>query len=156
MVLYYEWGSTTEALGDEDLRTAVRGVLEQLGEKKNVLVVPPDFTRFNSKAGVLTQHVYEYYGDALKDVLPALGTHDPVSGHQRERMFGPVPESLFRVHDWRYVFFHTQPPPHITHHYLLITHHTTPHATQINTQQRRGHHWARAAGNGARRQRWQA
>lgn len=101
MVLYYEWGSTTEALADNDLRTAVRSVFDKLGEKKKVLVVPPDFTRFNSKAGLLTQHTYEYYGEALKDILPALGTHDPVSGHQRERMFGAVPESLFRIHDWR-------------------------------------------------------
>ncbi len=131
MVLYYEWGSTSEALSDEDLRTAVRGVFEQLGEKKNVLVVPPDFTRFNSKAGVLTQHVYEYYGDALKDVLPALGTHDPVSGHQRERMFGPVPESLFRVHDWRYVlcvlFAAPSLPSHVSH---TRTH--NPHPTPQN------------------------
>jgi hypothetical protein len=66
-----------------------------------VLVVPPDFTRYNSKAGFLTQVVHEHYGPALHDILPALGTHDPVSSHQRERMFGAVPGELFRVHDWR-------------------------------------------------------
>lgn len=63
--------------------------------------MPPDFTRFNSKAGLITQHAYEYYGEALVDILPALGTHDPVSNPQRERMFGAVPGELFRVHDWR-------------------------------------------------------
>lgn len=69
--------------------------------RKKVCVVPPDFTRFNSKAGVLTQHTYEYYGDALVDILPALGTHDPVPDHHREKMFGDIPAGLFRVHDWR-------------------------------------------------------
>jgi hypothetical protein len=33
MVLYYEWGSTTEHLEDADLRTAVRSVLEKLGQR---------------------------------------------------------------------------------------------------------------------------
>lgn len=64
-------------------------------------MVPPDFTRFNSKAGLLTQHCHEYYGKALVDIMPALGTHDPVPDHHRERMFGDVPAELFRVHDWR-------------------------------------------------------
>lgn len=68
---------------------------------KKVAVVPPDFTRFNSKAGLLTQHCHEYYGKALVDIMPALGTHDPVPDHHRERMFGDVPAELFRVHDWR-------------------------------------------------------
>ena len=45
--------------------------------------------------------VYDHYGDALTDVMPCLGTHAPVSEEQREKMFGPVPKSLFRVHNWR-------------------------------------------------------
>jgi len=69
--------------------------------RSKVLAVPPDFTRFNSKAGIITQHAYEYYGEALVDILPALGTHDPVSNPQRERMFGQIPGGLFRDHDWR-------------------------------------------------------
>jgi hypothetical protein len=69
--------------------------------RKKVLAIPPDFTRFNSKAGLITQYVWEYYGSALTDVLPALGTHDPVPDHHRERMFGEIPAELFRVHDWR-------------------------------------------------------
>ena len=37
--------------------------------------MPPDFTRFHSKAGELTEMAWEFYGDRLADVLPALGTH---------------------------------------------------------------------------------
>lgn len=33
MVLHYEWGSTTEALSDDDIRKAVHGVFDQLGKK---------------------------------------------------------------------------------------------------------------------------
>lgn len=64
-------------------------------------IVPPDFTRHQSRSGALTQLAYKYYGDAVKDVIPALGCHKPVTEDERERMFGIVPKELFRVHDWR-------------------------------------------------------
>jgi nickel-dependent lactate racemase len=44
---------------------------------------------------------WEFYGDALVDVLPALGTHTPMSDAQIATMFGETPRELFRVHDWR-------------------------------------------------------
>ncbi len=75
--------------------------LDMLGEKKRVLVVPPDFTRMHSQSGVLTELAWEYYGDALKDVLPALGTHKAMTDHEIATMFGKTPRELFRVHDWR-------------------------------------------------------
>jgi nickel-dependent lactate racemase len=34
-----------------------------------------DFTRAHSQAGIITKLVYEYYGDKVKDILPALGSH---------------------------------------------------------------------------------
>ncbi|MEJ2053255.1 MAG: lactate racemase domain-containing protein, partial [Calditrichaceae bacterium] len=37
----------------------------------------------------------------LTDVLPALGTHTPMTGTQIEHMFVKVPRRLFRDHDWR-------------------------------------------------------
>ena len=43
----------------------------------------------------------EYYGDRLKDVLPALGTHKPMTDTEIAAMFGRTPRALFRVHDWR-------------------------------------------------------
>ncbi len=63
--------------------------------------MPPDFTRFHSKAGELTELAWEFYGDALVDVLPALGTHTPMTDGQIKTMFGETPRELFRVHDWR-------------------------------------------------------
>lgn len=50
---------------------------------------------------MLTQLVYRHYGDAIQDVIPALGCHEPVSEERREHMFGIVPGELFRGHDWR-------------------------------------------------------
>ena len=54
-------------------------------------------------SGQLTEYVWNYYGDALTDVLPALGTHKPMTNYRdSDNVRGPTPRDLdFRVHDWR-------------------------------------------------------
>lgn len=101
MTIYYAEGSPTTQLTDADLRHALAQTLQKLGERRRVLAVPPDFTRFHSQAGKLTCHLHELVGDRLVDVMPALGTHDPMPDWQRERMFPGIPAHLFRRHDWR-------------------------------------------------------
>jgi nickel-dependent lactate racemase len=101
MPTFFAHGSPTTVISDDDLRAALIGVYQQLGAKKKVLVVPPDFTRFNSRAGILTQYTYQHYREALVDVLPALGTHVPMPDAQIEKMYTGVPRKLFRDHDWR-------------------------------------------------------
>jgi len=90
MSLFFAAGSVDGELSSEEVRAGLREALGKLGERKRVVVVPPDFTRVHSKAGELTEMCWEFYGYALVDVLPALGT-----------MFGRTPRELFRVHDWR-------------------------------------------------------
>jgi nickel-dependent lactate racemase len=75
--------------------------LAKLGNRNRVLVVPPDQSRLHSRAGDLTRYAWEYYGDRLQAVLPALGTHTAMRTEQITRMFGAVPQELFRVHNWR-------------------------------------------------------
>ncbi len=100
-MLYYQRGSETDVLTSEDLKKALKIALDQLGPKKRVLAIPPDFTRFHSFAGKLTQLAYAYYGDKLVDVLPALGTHTGMTDAQINTMFTGVPKELFKIHDWR-------------------------------------------------------
>lgn len=100
-MLHYERGSVVDQLTHTDLRAGLFAALQALGERRRVLVVPPDFTRFHSHAGVLTSLAHEFYGDRLVDVLPALGTHSPMTREQIAEMFPGVPESRFRVHNWR-------------------------------------------------------
>lgn len=101
MTTYFAHGSPTTVITDSELRTALHGVYARLGNKRRVLAVPPDFTRFNSRAGLITQMTYEHYQGALTDVLPALGTHVPMPAWQIDKMYGGVPHELFRIHDWR-------------------------------------------------------
>lgn len=65
------------------------------------MVIPPDFTRFHSRAGEITKYICEYYGDAVTDILPALGTHFPMSQCEIDEMFGNKLSGLIREHNWR-------------------------------------------------------
>lgn len=100
-MLYFSRGSKTDVITPEEVRSILNGVFDKMGRKKRVLTIPPDFTRFNSYAGPITEMVYDYFGTALTDVMPALGTHVPMTESQISTMFGHTPLSLFRAHDWR-------------------------------------------------------
>jgi len=100
-MIYYQKGSESTVLSDADLQSGLFEALDQLGNKQKVLAIPPDYTRFHSKAGELTTFTYEYFKDKLTDVLPALGTHNAMTAEEIDHMFKGVPSSLFRVHDWR-------------------------------------------------------
>ncbi|CAN5770790.1 lactate racemase domain-containing protein [soil metagenome] len=101
MSLFFAAGSPTTEMSSAELRANLFTALEALGERKKVLAVPPDFTRMHSQSGVLTELAWEFYGDKLVDVLPALGTHKAMSDVEISTMFGATPRGLFRVHDWR-------------------------------------------------------
>ena len=101
MALYFAQGSPTTEMSPAQARAGLFAALDKLGTRNKVLALPPDFTRFHSKAGEFTEYTWNYYGDALTDVLPALGTHKAMTDHEIQTMFGPTPRDLFRVHDWR-------------------------------------------------------
>ena len=100
-MLYCSRGSRTDDISPEDIRAILGEVFDRMGPKKRVLAIPPDFTRLNSFAGPVTEMCNDYFGDALTDVLPALGTHSPMTEGQISTMFGSIPKEKFRIHDWR-------------------------------------------------------
>ena len=101
MSLFFAAGSPTTEMSSAEIRAGLFEALTKLGERKRVLAVPPDFTRFHSQSGILTEMAWDFYGDRLLDVLPALGTHTAMSDTQIATMFGKTPRDLFRVHNWR-------------------------------------------------------
>ena len=100
-MIYFQAGSEKTVLSSEDLKNGLFTALKKLGVRKKVIAVPPDTTRIHSKAGEMTTYIYQYYKEQLKDILPALGTHTPMTDEQIDEMFKGVPKSLFRVHDFR-------------------------------------------------------
>ncbi len=101
MALYSCIGSETAELSSAELRAELSRALTRVGNRKRILIVPPDASRFHSRAGELTQMTWELCGDDVLAVLPALGTHSPMDEQALGRMFGSMPRELFHVHRWR-------------------------------------------------------
>jgi nickel-dependent lactate racemase len=101
MALYCEVGSRDAEIPAAEAKALLFAALGRLGERRRVLAVPPDFTRMHSKAGELTEMAWEFFGERMVDVLPALGTHRAMTDGEIATMFGRTPRALFRVHDWR-------------------------------------------------------
>ena len=99
----FYYAKEESGLSREDIRTALLRSLEGRAVRK-ALIIPPDFTRFHSQAGLITNlyyHILTKRG-AQVDVMPALGTHEPVSKAQWDVMFGDIPYDVMLVHDWRH------------------------------------------------------
>ena len=99
---HFIYDKSGNGLSHEEIKEALLVSLEGR-ELKNVLIIPPDFTRFHSNAGFIT-NVY-YHALAEKgvnvDILPALGTHVPVTEEEIDVMFGDIPYDKFIAHNWR-------------------------------------------------------
>jgi nickel-dependent lactate racemase len=112
-------GSETTALSDDEIRSQINSFLDALGPREDVLILPPDYTRFHSQSGKITSMIAEHYGYIKNNtdestqggpvpkvqILPALGTHAPMTQEQIHIMFGEElaskDPSPFLVHDWR-------------------------------------------------------
>lgn len=96
----------SDAVVDE---SQASGLLDRLlqhlrgrGPLRRVLLVPPDITRYHSWAGTLTCMLYHKLRDsAAVAILPAIGTHTPMTDAEIERMFPGLPRTAFHAHDWR-------------------------------------------------------
>lgn len=94
--------ATGKRISDEQLLEALAKAIEGQNLKK-VLLLPPDMTRLHSYAGKITAMYYQMFKDTCQvDIMPALGTHDPMSEAECLEFFGPeVPYSVFVPHRWK-------------------------------------------------------
>ncbi|MBQ8187382.1 MAG: DUF2088 domain-containing protein [Clostridia bacterium] len=97
--MYYK---SEAGLSDDSLRLALHEALDGK-EIRKLLILPPDFTRMYSGAGILTAMIYEMLADRCEiDIMPALGTHVPMTREECETFFrGVVPYEKLIVHNWR-------------------------------------------------------
>ena len=98
----YRIADAESGLTSEEIRDALLDSLKGRTLRK-VLIIPPDFTRYHSNAGYITNvyyHTLKERGSQV-DILPALGTHEPVSREQAGLMFGDIPYEALIPHDWR-------------------------------------------------------
>ncbi|KAL3765420.1 hypothetical protein ACHAWU_002338 [Discostella pseudostelligera] len=136
--LFCSIGSTTTVISNDVQRQYIESFLASLGERHDVLILPPDYTRFHSNAGWITQQIAEYYNFIPREktsgninneydaepqlpsaaassttspfspkiqIIPALGTHAPMTRSQIQSMFGNElankQDDPFIVHNWR-------------------------------------------------------
>ena len=96
MIYEYENGIPADVL-----REALAKSLEGRDLKK-VLILPPDFTRMYSGAGKITEIYYDLLKDTCQvDIMPALGTHAPMTEEEWKAFFGSIPFDKMIVHNWR-------------------------------------------------------
>ncbi|MGJ8694329.1 MAG: lactate racemase domain-containing protein [Thalassotalea sp.] len=95
---------TQKTISDDELKTIIDDFIEQKARSaKKILILPPDITRFYSKAGFISTYLYQQLKDQA-DIffLPALGTHEPMSAGEIDSMFGTeIPKERFLPHFWR-------------------------------------------------------
>ncbi len=93
---------SAKGLSEAELRAALEKSIEGKSLKK-VLIIPPDYTRMYSGAGDITRIYYDLLKDTCEvDILPALGTHVPMTEEEWVAFFGPdVPFDRMIVHNWK-------------------------------------------------------
>lgn len=95
---------TDNTISDQDLTQIIdQFIAEKALKAKHILILPPDITRFYSKAGFISSYLYQQLKDSAEVYfLPALGTHEPMSDQEIDAMFGTeIPKKLFLPHFWR-------------------------------------------------------
>lgn len=99
---HFVYADTELGLSREAIRDALLKSLEGR-PLKNVLIIPPDYTRFHSNSGYISNVYYHALVDmgCEVDILPALGTHVPVTKEEAAIMFGDIPYEKFIPHNWR-------------------------------------------------------
>ncbi len=104
MATYFARGGAADSFTTADKGEALAQALKVFGRPlRKVLILPPDHTRLNSGAGELTSLLYGLLAtNAEVFVMPALGTHSPMTEAQLRMMFGSsIPLKRFITHDWR-------------------------------------------------------
>ena len=87
---------------DSELKEAIARSLDGKDPRK-VLLLPPDYTRMYSGAGKITAIYYSLLKDTADvDIMPALGTHEPMTKAEWTAFFGDdVPFEKMIIHNWR-------------------------------------------------------
>ena len=95
-------GNTKDGLTKTEIKTALERSLS--GRSLNsVLLIVPDYSRFHSNGGLITNIYYHMLKEkgCRVDILVASGTHEAITPAQAEEMYGDIPYGAFLHHHYR-------------------------------------------------------
>lgn len=103
MTTIAQYAQDLQGLSTTQIATVLdKAILSRAAHADKVLLLVPDHTRLHSFAGTLANQLYHALSpDVQVDLLPALGTHLPMTEAQIAMMYGDIPPERFLVHDWR-------------------------------------------------------
>ncbi|KAK8893012.1 hypothetical protein M9Y10_030269 [Tritrichomonas musculus] len=90
-------------ISPEQLNKMLDDLIKQYPNVKKLLIIPPDYTRCYSYAGEITRLLYNKLSPTCTiHVMPALGTHMPMSQEEIHLFFGDsIPPENFLHHRWQ-------------------------------------------------------
>jgi len=96
-------GGPDRIITERQLQAHLEVLLAGYPDIKRLLLLPPDITRLNSMAGEITAYLYNRLKNRCEiRIMPALGTHAPMTEKEIRKMFGPdIPFEAFLPHRWR-------------------------------------------------------
>lgn len=96
---FYEEGPISLDIVEKELGKWLANYPKRL---EKVLIIPPDGTRPHSLAGPITNILYHLLHPAQIKILPALGTHVPMTTAEKHKLFGAdLSQELYMDHLWR-------------------------------------------------------
>ena len=78
------YAKSEKGLTDAEISAALDELLSQCTPVQKALLLPPDYTRMHSGAGRITNMLYHKLSPTPTDVMPALGTHVPVTEEEMD------------------------------------------------------------------------
>ncbi len=96
-------GNAERIISKQELHAHLDTFVEKYKNIKRLLLLPPDITRLNSRAGEITAYLFNKFKDSCYiRIMPALGTHFPMTEEECHKMFGKeIPYEYYLPHDWR-------------------------------------------------------
>jgi len=102
IMIFFAEGKADTTISSSRISELIDSMLGKLGKLDRVLVLPPDYTRFNSFAGEITCMLYKKLKNHSHiEIMPTIGTHTPMTKEELTSMYPGIPHEIFRSHNWQ-------------------------------------------------------